>query len=60
MPFVTVEMLEGRTPEQKKQVAEGITEVLVRIGVPRDAIRVLIKDHPGHNWAQGGKFLSET
>lgn len=59
MPFVTVDMLEGRTPSQKKQAVEGITEVLTGIGVPRDAIWVLINDHPASNWAQGGKLLSE-
>lgn len=60
MPFVTVEMLAGRTLEQKKQVVKGITDVLAGIDIPRDAISVLIKDHPGHNWAQGGKLLSEA
>lgn len=59
MPFVTVDMLEGRTPAQKKKVVEGITEVLAGIGVPRDATWVLINDHPASNWAQGGKLLSE-
>lgn len=59
MPFVTVDMLEGRTSAQKKKVVEGITEVLAAIGVPRDAIWILINDHPAGNWAQGGKLFSE-
>ena len=59
MPFVSVDMLEGRTPEQKKQVVEGITEVLFKIGVPREVTGVLIREHPKHNWGQDGKLLSE-
>ena len=32
MPVVTFEMWEGRTIEQKKQLAEGITSAFVKIG----------------------------
>ena len=59
MPVVTVEMWEGRTIEQKKQLAEGITSSLVKIGVPQEAVHVIIKDNPKHNWATGGKLASE-
>ena len=59
MPVVTVEMWEGRTLEQKKQLAEGITSSLVKIGVPQEAVQIIIKDNPKHNWATGGKLASE-
>ncbi|GAI89406.1 unnamed protein product [marine sediment metagenome] len=59
MPVVTVEMWEGRTIEQKKQLAEGITSSLVKIGVPQEAVHIIIKDNPKHNWAAGGKLASE-
>lgn len=59
MPVVTVEMWEGRSIEQKKQLVEGITDTLVKIGVPSDAIHVIIKDVPKHNWGHGGKLASE-
>jgi len=59
MPVVTVEMWEGRTIEQKKQLAEGITSSLVKIGVPQEAVQIIIKDNPKHNWAIGGKLASE-
>jgi len=59
MPVVIVEMWEGRTIEQKKQLAEGITSSLVKIGVPQEAVHVIIKDNPKHNWATGGKLASE-
>ena len=59
MPVVTVEMWEGRTIGQKKQLAEGITSSLVKIGVPQEAVQIIIKDNPKHNWATGGKLASE-
>jgi len=60
MPVVTVRMWEGRTVEQKKQLVEGITETFVRIGVPREALHVIIHDIPKHNWGHAGKLTSET
>jgi len=59
MPVVTVEMWEGRTIEQKKQLIEGITSSLVQIGTPPEAVQVILKDNPKHNWAIGGKLASE-
>jgi len=59
MPVVIVEMWEGRTIEQKKQLVEGITSSLVKIGVPQEAVHIIIKDNPKHNWATGGKLASE-
>ena len=59
MPVVIVEMWEGRTIEQKKQLVEGITSAMETIGVPPEAVHIIIKDNPKHNWAIGGKLTSE-
>ena len=59
MPVVTIEMWEGRTIEQKKQLVEGITSSFVQIGTSPEAVQVIIKDIPKHNWAIGGKLASE-
>ena len=59
MPVVTVEWWEGRTVEQKKQLAEGITSVMVDMGIRAEAVIVIIKDNPKHNWASGGRLASE-
>jgi len=45
--------------ENKKKVVEGITRVLEEIGVPREAITVIISEEPKENWASGGKLHSE-
>ncbi|MBA7670325.1 hypothetical protein ES703_78470 [subsurface metagenome] len=59
MPIVTVEWWEGRTVEQKKKLVEGITSVIADMGVPPEAVHIIIKDNPKHNWASGGKLASE-
>jgi 4-oxalocrotonate tautomerase len=59
MPMITVEMWQGRTIEQKTQLAQGITEEFVKIGVPRDHVHVIFKDNSKDNWAIGGKMASQ-
>ncbi len=59
MPVVTVEMWEGRTIEQKKQLVEGITSAMTKLGIPAQAVHIIIKDVPKYNWATGGKLASE-
>ena len=59
MPVVTVEWWEGRNVEQKKRLAEGITSVMVDMGIPAESVHIIIKDNPKHNWAKGGKLVSE-
>ena len=59
MPVVIVEMWEGRNIEQKKQLAEGITSSFTKLGISPEAVHVIIKDNPKHNWAVGGRLSSE-
>jgi len=59
MPFVTVDMFEGRTLEQKKTLVRDITAAVMKLGVSAEAVQVLIRDVPRHNWADVGKLASE-
>ncbi len=59
MPVVTVEMWAGRTIEHKKQLVEGITSVMTDLGIPPEAVQIIIRDVPKHNWATAGKLASE-
>lgn len=59
MPVVIVKMLEGRTLEQKKQLAADMTDAFVKIGVPAQAVYVVLDDVPRQNWAVGGQLMSE-
>ena len=57
--MITVEMWEGRTIEQKRQIVQGFTSVMEKIGVPPQAVHIIIKDVPKHNWGTAGKLASE-
>ena len=60
MPTYHIEMLEGRTVEQKKRLVEAITQASVEIlGGTREAVDILITDIRGENWATAGKLWSE-
>ena len=60
MPTYHVEMMEGRTIEQKKRLVAEITRVSVDIlGGEAGSVDVIITDIKRENWATGGKLWSE-
>ena len=59
MPVVTVEMLEGNTMDQKRQLVTGLTDAFVKIGVPAEEVRVILRENPKSCWADGGKICSD-
>ena len=61
MPTYHVEMLEGRSIEQKKQLVEAIPRIRVEIlGGQSDSVDILISDIKRENWATGGKLWTEA
>ena len=55
MPTYHIEMMEGRTVEQKRQLAEAITRVSVEVlGGSPESVDILITDVKRENWATGG------
>jgi 4-oxalocrotonate tautomerase len=55
MPVVRVSFYEGRSCEQKREIAEIITDALVRIaGSKRDAVNVMFDNHGKEDWVIGG------
>ena len=60
MPTIRVELLEGRTPEQKKELAQAFTAACVQtLGSKPESVDVLFLDVPRHDWATGGVPWSE-
>lgn len=59
MPLVEVTMWAGVPPEVKKRLVEGITEVFERLGIPKEAVTIVIHEVPKENWATGGQLHSE-
>ena len=59
MPVVQVSVWTGISEESKKKIVEGITSVIEDLGVPREAITVIIYEVPKTNWASAGQLHSE-
>ena len=59
MPMVTVEWLEGRTPQQKAQLADALTNAFVDIAkVSKDQVWIVFQDVKRSDWAMAGRLLS--
>ncbi len=57
MPIVTIEWYEGRTPEQKKELAEKLTDLMVDVGkTQREHVWIRFVDSPKSEWAMGGEI----
>ena len=57
MPIVTVEWYEGRSAEQKKEIAERITDLLVEVGkTQREQVWIKFVDSPRTEWSIGGEM----
>ncbi|MBM3572178.1 MAG: 4-oxalocrotonate tautomerase family protein [Alphaproteobacteria bacterium] len=55
MPVVRVSFYEGRSVEKKRQIAEVITDALVRIGgSTRAGVHVIFENVAKENWVIGG------
>jgi len=46
MPIVQVSVWEGMTLENKRKTVEGITKVFEGLGVPREAVEIVIYEAP--------------
>lgn len=57
MPIVTIQWYEGRSPEQKREIAERLTELLVEVGkTTPDQVWVRFVDSAKADWAIGGEL----
>jgi 4-oxalocrotonate tautomerase len=59
LPVVQVNVWSGMTLENKKKMVEGITRVLEDMGIPKEAVTVIVCEEPKENWASGGTLHSE-
>ena len=60
MPMVTVEWLEGRSPQQKQQLVVTITEAFAQIArVPKEQVWIVFRDVKRSDWAMSGRLLDE-
>lgn len=60
MPVIRVEMWEGRTPEQKRELVKVLSQETARITqCDVESVYVIIDDVKKENWGAGGVLCSE-
>ena len=60
MPMVQITMLEGRTAEQKRKLAQRITDAMVEeAGARREAIVVAFHEVSKDSYASGGVLMAD-
>jgi 4-oxalocrotonate tautomerase len=58
MPMVQITMLEGRTTEQKRKLAQRITDALVEeAGTKREGIMIAFHEVSKESYASGGVLI---
>lgn len=58
MPYVNIRVAGTLTREQKKQIAEELTDTLERVAKkPRSYTYISFDEIPDENWAVAGKLL---
>ena len=60
MPVIQCDIREGWTDEQKTALAEGITDLVSRVGeLPVENVHVVIREGRGLHYMFGGKQVPE-
>lgn len=60
MPIVLVNIREGRSVEQKRAMADKVTEAICEtMDVKRAAVRIIINEMKDENFARGGVLVCD-
>ena len=60
MPTIRVEMFEGRTPEQKRNLVKALTNAVVEtLGGKAESVDIILVDVKKSDWSTGGELWSE-
>ena len=60
MPYINIHLIEGRTVEQNREMADKITNIVSEVGmVPKEAVHILFVDLPKTNISKGGILTSD-
>lgn len=60
MPVVTIQLLSGRSKEQKAKLAQAVTDAIVDIAKAKpEGVQVIFSDVEREDWASAGSLLSD-
>lgn len=61
MPVLHLEMLPGRTVEQKRAFVREVTEVTAKtLACPPESVDIVISEVPRDGWAKAGKLIADA
>jgi 4-oxalocrotonate tautomerase len=60
MPIATIQMIEGRSEEQKRRIIENVSRTLAESSdSPLEAVRIIIQEVPATNWGKAGVMAKD-
>jgi 4-oxalocrotonate tautomerase len=60
MPLIHISLFEGRTVEQKRELAEALTKETCRVlKIEPASVDIIYEDVKKHDWATAGKLWSD-
>lgn len=61
MPILQVEILKGRTIQQKREMVKKVTDVITEtLDCPKEAVRIIIREMETENFAQAGILKADN
>ena len=58
MPVVNIQLLAGRTTEQKENLIKEVTDAVVRTtGAKKEAVTIIISDMKKEDYGHGGEVI---
>jgi len=61
MPIIQINLIEGRTTDQKRKLVASVTEAVTKsLDVGPDAVRIILQDMSKENYAVGGTLILDT
>ena len=61
MPILQVEILKGRTVEQKREMVKKVTDAITEtLNCPKEAVRIIIREMESENFAKAGVLKADS
>lgn len=61
MPIITINLLEGRTDDQKERLIHQVTEACHQaLDAPRDSVRIILTDMRKQHYGVGGTSKAKS
>ncbi len=60
MPFIQINILEGRTPEKKERLIREVTDLVSDVlEAPKESVRVMIQEIQPEHWGIAGESVKK-